>query len=152
MQSISTNADGTVSMRFSTPGKPQTVTADHVILCMSFAVLRTLDYSGAGFEPLKQTAITQLGAGRNSKLQLQFANRYWNTQGPWGRSNGNVYTDLGIQNAWDVTRGQSGARRRRDASTTRMITTRRVLGRWVLRHAAACRADNQRQNQADRLR
>jgi len=80
-----------------------------VILCMSFAVLRTLDYSGAGFTPLKETAITQLGSGRNSKLQLQFANRYWNTQGPWGRSNGNVYTDLGIQNAWDVTRGQSGA-------------------------------------------
>jgi monoamine oxidase len=108
MQSIAANADGTVSMGFTTPGKPQTVTADHVILCMSFAVLRTLDYSGAGFRPLKETAITQLGAGRNSKLQLQFGNRYWNTQGPWGRSNGNVYTDLGIQNVWDVTRGQSG--------------------------------------------
>jgi monoamine oxidase len=108
MQSIATNSDGTVSMSFSTPGKPQTVTADHVILCMSFAVLRTLDYSKAGFKPLKETAITQIGSGRNSKLQLQFANRYWNTQGPWGRSNGNVYTDLGIQNAWDVTRGQSG--------------------------------------------
>jgi monoamine oxidase len=109
MQSITANPDGTVSMGFTTPGKPQTVTADHVILCMSFAVLRTLDYSSAGFTPLKETAITQLGSGRNSKLQLQFANRYWNTQGPWGRSNGNVYTDLGIQNAWDVTRGQSGA-------------------------------------------
>ncbi|MDX6491489.1 MAG: hypothetical protein QOD43_1734, partial [Gaiellaceae bacterium] len=72
------------------------------------AVLRTLDYSAAGFTPLKETAITQLGSGRNSKLQLQFANRYWNMQGPWGRSNGNVYTDLGIQNVWDVTRGQSG--------------------------------------------
>jgi monoamine oxidase len=108
MQSIAANTDGTVSMNFSTPGKPQTVTADHVILCMSFSVLRTLDYSDAGFDSLKNTAITQLGSGRNSKLQLQFANRYWNTQGLWGRSNGNVYTDLGIQNAWDVTRGQSG--------------------------------------------
>src|SRR2546423_4538555 len=109
MQSIAANADGTVSLSFSTPGKPQTVTADHVILCMSFSVLRTLDYSGAKFDPLKQTAITQLGSGRNSKLQLQFANRYWNTPGLWGLSNGNVYSDLGIQNAWDVTRGQSGA-------------------------------------------
>ena len=108
MQSIAANADGTVSLGFSTPGKPQTVTADHVILCMSFSVLRTLDYSGAKFDPLKQTAITQLGSGRNSKLQLQFANRYWNTRGPWGISNGNVYSDLGIQNTWDVTRGQSG--------------------------------------------
>jgi monoamine oxidase len=108
MQSIAANADGTVSLGFTTSGKPQTLKFDHVILCMSFAVLRTLDYSGAGFAPLKQTAITQLGAGRNSKLQLQFANRYWNTQGPWGRSNGNVYSDLGIQNTWDVSRGQSG--------------------------------------------
>lgn len=105
MQSIKANADGTVTMTFATPGTTQTVTADHVILSLPFAVLRTLDYTKAGFDALKSTAITQLGAGRNSKLQLQFASRYWNAQG----STGDVYTDLGIQNAWDVTRGQNGA-------------------------------------------
>jgi monoamine oxidase len=68
-------------------------------------VLRTLDFTGAGFDARKSTAIAQLGAGRNSKLQLQFSSRYWNAQG----STGGVYTDLGIQNAWDVTRGQNGA-------------------------------------------
>jgi monoamine oxidase len=109
MQSIQSNADGTVTMRFSTPGKPQTVTADHVILCLPFAVLRTLDYSRAGFDTRKQTAIAQLGAGRNSKLQLQFATRFWTTQGVWGRSNGNLFTDAGFQNTWEVTRGQDGA-------------------------------------------
>ena len=109
MQSVKANADGTVSMTFSTPGKNQTVTADHVILCMSFAVLRTLDYRSANFDSLKKTAITQLGAGHNSKLQLQFSSRYWNTTGPWGISNGNVYTDVGIQNIWDVSRAQPGA-------------------------------------------
>jgi monoamine oxidase len=109
MQSIKTNSDGTVTMSFATGGKTQTVTADHVILCMSFAVLRNLDYSGAQFDPLKKTAITQLGAGRNSKLQLQFKNRLWNNPGAWGVSNGNVYTDIGIQNIWDVSRGQAGA-------------------------------------------
>jgi monoamine oxidase len=108
MQSIKANADGTVSMTFSTPGKNQTVTADQVILCMSFAVLRTLDYKSANFDSLKKTAITQLGAGHNSKLQLQFSSRYWNTQGPWGLSNGNVYTDVDIQNIWDVSRAQPG--------------------------------------------
>src|SRR5205085_12474087 len=97
MQSIRANADGTVSLTFSTPGKTQTVTADHVILCMSFSVLRTLDHSGAGFDSRKQTAITQLGAGRNAKLNLQFSSRYWNALG----SNGNLYSDLGIQNTWD---------------------------------------------------
>ena len=105
MQSIRANADGTVSMSFSTPGRTQTVTADHVILTLPFAVLRTLDYKGAGFDLLKKTAITQLGAGKNGKLQLQFSTRYWNAQG----SNGNLYSDLGLQSGWDVTRGQSGA-------------------------------------------
>jgi monoamine oxidase len=105
MEWIKTNSDGTVTMSFRTPGKAQTVTADHVILSLPFAVLRTLDYTRAGFDARKNTAITQLGAGRNSKLQLQFSSRYWTTRG----STGGVYTDLGIQNAWDVTRGQNGA-------------------------------------------
>jgi monoamine oxidase len=108
MQSIKTNIDGTVTMTFSNNGTTQTVTADHVILCMSFSVLRTLNYSGAKFDKLKQTAITQLGSGHNSKLQLQFNSRYWNSQGQWGISNGNVYTDNGFQNSWDVTRAQPG--------------------------------------------
>ena len=30
---------------------------------MSFAVLRTLNYKRRGFDALKQTAITQMGAG-----------------------------------------------------------------------------------------
>jgi monoamine oxidase len=109
MQAIAANADGTVSINFSTPGAAQTIVADQVILCMSFSVLRTLDFSKAGFDSLKQTAITQLGSGRNAKLQLQFTSRYWNTRGPWGLSTGDVYTDLGFQNTWDVTRAQPGA-------------------------------------------
>jgi monoamine oxidase len=105
MQSIKRNADGTVSMQFSTDGKTQTVSADHVILALPFAVLRTLDYSGANFDSLKKTAITKLGAGKNGKLQLQFKTRWWNSLG----SNGNLYSDIGLQSGWDVTRGQGGA-------------------------------------------
>ena len=100
---------GTVTMSFSTGGgKTQDITADQVILCISFAVLRTLDYKGANFDKLKQTAITQLGSGVNAKLQLQFATRYWNTSGPWGVSNGNVYSDNGFQNTWDTAAGEPG--------------------------------------------
>ncbi len=109
LQAISTNRNGTVALTFSTGGRSRTVVADHAILALPFAVLRNLDYSGAGFDARKQTAITQLGAGRNTKLQLQFASRYWNTRGPWGKSTGGIYTDIGIQNTWDVTRAQSGA-------------------------------------------
>jgi len=72
-------------------------------------VLRTLDYSGANFDPTKKTAIAQLGSGRNAKLQLQFKSRYWNTAGPWGVGNGNVYTDNGFQNTWDTAAGETGA-------------------------------------------
>ncbi|MGZ4393757.1 MAG: FAD-dependent oxidoreductase [Gaiellaceae bacterium] len=109
MTSIAANRDGSVSLSFSTDSGSTTVTADQVILALPFSVLRTLDYSGAGFDALKRTAITQLGAGRNTKLQLQFKDSSWNGQGPWGRSNGNVYTDIGIQNTWESTRGQNGA-------------------------------------------
>ncbi|MEA2159133.1 MAG: monoamine oxidase [Solirubrobacteraceae bacterium] len=107
MNTIARNSNGTVSLLFDGSSTP--VIADQVILCMSFSVLRTLNYSGAGFDSLKQTAITQLGSGRNAKLQLQFDTRYWNQPGPWGISNGDVYTDLGFQNAWDVTRAQAGS-------------------------------------------
>jgi monoamine oxidase len=108
LQSVRTKTDGTVALTFATDGRTRTVTADHAVLALPFAVLRNLDYSGAGFDGRKTTAITQLGAGRNAKLQLQFGSRYWNTRGPWGKSTGGVYTDVGIQNAWDVTRAQSG--------------------------------------------
>ncbi|HEY3206344.1 MAG TPA: NAD(P)/FAD-dependent oxidoreductase [Gaiellaceae bacterium] len=110
LESIKRNADGSSTMSFDTPSGAKPVTADHVILALPFAVLRTLDYKGADFEPLKRTAIADLGAGRNSKLQLQFAARLWNTSGPWGLSNGASYSDTGYQNTWDVTRGQNGAR------------------------------------------
>jgi monoamine oxidase len=105
MTSIKSNADGTITMTFDTGSGPSTtVTADHVVLCMSFAVLRTLDYKRAGFDSLKQTAITQLGAGINAKLNVQFNSRIWNADG----STGSIYTDLPFQSGWDVTRGQNG--------------------------------------------
>ena len=101
MTAIALNSDGSISVSF---GKGKTITADHVILCMSFAVLRTLNYSKAGFDSLKQTAITQLGSGRNAKLNLQFNSRPWNASG----STGSLYSDQSFQSAWEATRGQSG--------------------------------------------
>jgi monoamine oxidase len=109
MSAVAKNLDGTVALSFSTPSGAATVTADQVILTTPFPVLRTLDYSRAGFDDLKKTAITQLGAGRNAKLQLQFTSRYWNTSGPWGVSKGDSYSYLGYQNTWEVTRAQQGA-------------------------------------------
>jgi monoamine oxidase len=109
LTALARNGDGTLTLSFSTPSGSATVVADQVVVTVPFTVLRGLDYSRAGFDDLKKTAITQLGGGRNAKLQLQFASRLWNTSGPWGISTGDTYTDLGFQNTWDVTRAQSGA-------------------------------------------
>jgi len=102
MSSIAVNGDGSINVSFAN-GK--SITVDQVILCMSFSVLRTLDYSRAGFDPLKKRAITQLGSGNNAKLNVQFTSRLWNADG----STGSIYTDLPFQSGWDVTRGQDGA-------------------------------------------
>jgi monoamine oxidase len=109
MNAIATNAAGSVSIAFATPVGDRVETFDAVILTLPFSVLRTLDYARAGFDPLKQMAITQLGYGTNSKLLLQFDSRYWRQPGPWpGVASGETYTDLGYQNTWEGTIGQPG--------------------------------------------
>jgi monoamine oxidase len=108
MTSIARNNKGEYTLSFdgSSP-----VVADHVVLALPFAVLRTLDFRRAGFDQLKTTAIQQLGRGRNSKLALQFNSRLWNSTGAWpGISNGSSTADTGYQNGWDVSRGQAGTR------------------------------------------
>jgi monoamine oxidase len=109
LASIAANSDGTITLTFGTPSGPAQATFDQVILALPFSVLRGLDYSRAGFDSLKITAITQLGYGTNSKLHLQFDNRYWNGQGPWGIGNGFIYTNLPFQSTWDASRAQPGA-------------------------------------------
>ena len=102
MTAVALANDGSINISFDN-GK--TVNADHVVLCMSFAVLRTLNYRKAGFDSLKQTAITQLGSGANAKLMLQFNSRSWNGYG----STGSLYSDLPFQSGWEVTRAQGGS-------------------------------------------
>jgi len=111
--SIAQSSGGTYTLTFASTAKASstTVTADHVILALPFAVLRTLDYRNAGFDALKNTAIQNMGRGRNGKLQLQFDDRMWYGPGPWpgGSSNGSTVSDTGYQNTWEVTRAQPGA-------------------------------------------
>jgi monoamine oxidase len=108
MTSIGRNGAASV-LTFDTAGGPRSVTADHVVLALPFAVLRDLNTSGAGFDDHKQLAIESLGRGHNGKLQLQFNRRRWNEPGPWpGISTGAAYADTGFQNTWDVSRAQPG--------------------------------------------
>jgi len=102
LTAIVANSNGTVTLTFAN-GK--SVTADYVILSFPFAVLRTIDFAKAGFDSLKTTAITQYGAGKNAKLNMQFSSRIWNSTG----SDGSLYTDLPVQSGWEVSRAQPGA-------------------------------------------
>ncbi len=98
-----------ITLSFTTPRGPLDVTCDHVILALPFSTLRHVDYSQAGFDALKQTAITQLGYGTISKLFLQFDTRYWDQDGPWPHPHsGFIITDLPIQVLWDGSLGQKG--------------------------------------------
>jgi monoamine oxidase len=102
LTSIARTAAGAFALTFDGAGP---VTVDHVVLALPFSILRSLDYSKAGFEPRKDTAIQELGMGTNSKLHVQFSRRYWNDLG----NNGNLYGDTGFQNTWEVTRAQPGS-------------------------------------------
>jgi monoamine oxidase len=109
LAAIAADGDGKVTLTFSTASGAHSEVFDYVILGLPFSVLRGLDYSRAGFDPLKQQAIQQLGYGTNSKLVLQFDDRYWNGHGAWpGISDGFIETDLAFQSAWDSSRAEPG--------------------------------------------
>ncbi len=102
---IRQNSTGTFTLTFKSGRKSTDVTADKVVLALPFSILKnSVDYSRSGFSALKQTAISELPMGTNSKLQLQFVSRHWDTVG----CNGETYADTGYQNTWHVTRGQPG--------------------------------------------
>jgi monoamine oxidase len=104
LTAIKLNGEGTYTLSF---GRSD-VTVDHVVLALPFSLLRSVDYSKAGFEPLKVTAIKELPMGTNSKLHVEFKDRFWYGEG----NNGNTIADTGYQNTWEVSRAQGGGKGR----------------------------------------
>src|SRR5260370_18840806 len=76
------NRNDSLMLSFVTSNGSLEVMCDHVILALPFSTLRHVDYGQAGFDALKQTAITQLGFGTISKLFLQFDTPYWYQDSP----------------------------------------------------------------------
>jgi monoamine oxidase len=102
---IRRTAGGAYSLTFRQGLSTRTVTADKVVLALPFSILRSsVDWSQAGFDPLKATAIREQGMGTNSKLHVQFGSRFWRAHG----CNGDTFSDTGYQNTWEVTRAQPG--------------------------------------------
>ena len=103
-------SDDALTLTFATAGGTSEVQCERAILTLPFSTLRQVDYQRAGFDPLKQVAIEQLGYGTISKLFLQFDQPYWYQDGPWPRAhNGFIITDLDIQTLWDASIGQKGS-------------------------------------------
>jgi monoamine oxidase len=96
---------GTVTLTLKQGSRTREVTADKVVLALPFSILRSsVDFAGAGFKPLKQTAIRELGMGTNAKLHVQFTDRHWEGLG----CNGETFADTGYQNTWEESRTQAG--------------------------------------------
>jgi monoamine oxidase len=104
LESIARETDGTWTLGFVQGTRRVSVPADRVVMTIPFSILRTLDYSKAGFSARKVQAIRELGVGTNSKFHVQFTDRIWVAQG----KNGETFSDRGYQNTWEVTRGQPG--------------------------------------------
>ncbi|CAN5145880.1 hypothetical protein BH18ACT12_BH18ACT12_13490 [soil metagenome] len=106
LAAIKLNSGGTYTLTFMKDSGTLTITVDHVVLALPFSLLRTVDYAKAGFEPLKVTAIKELPMGTNSKLNVEFEDRFWYAAG----NNGNSFSETGYQSAWEVSRAQGGGK------------------------------------------
>lgn len=82
--------------------------ADRVILALPFTLLRSVDLREAGLSPRKLRSIEELGMGRNTKLQLQFDERFWHDAARKPRGNGEYRLQGTFQTTWEVTRAQGG--------------------------------------------
>lgn len=105
LEAIRRNDGGRLTLTVRSGGASQDLVFDHVVLTVPFSVLRTaVEYSRAGFSPLKQTAIAELPMGTNTKLNVQLTDRVWADL----CCNGESHADTGYQCSWEVTRAQPG--------------------------------------------
>ncbi|MGF9814318.1 flavin monoamine oxidase family protein [Bacillus toyonensis] len=99
------NVNGSYTLTFQKKQDIFDLEADHVVMAIPFTILRSsVDFSQAGLQPLKVTAIQELGMGTATKLHVQFRNRYWNTIG----CNGLTWSDLGYVSSVEASRAQAG--------------------------------------------
>ena len=101
---LSRRGDGRYRVVVLRDGAERQDIADRVILALPFTLLRVVDLRDAGFGARKMRSINELGMGRNTKLQLQFADRFWLP----GASNGEYRLRGSFQTTWEVTRAQPG--------------------------------------------
>ncbi len=97
--------DGPCRLVVLRDGAERELVADRVILALPFSLLRVVDLRQSGFPARKLRSIDELGMGRNTKLQLQFDDRFWLR----ARCNGEYRLRGSFQTTWEVTRAQPGS-------------------------------------------
>lgn len=99
-------SDGRFRLTFAQAANQFDRVYDRVILAIPFSVMRVgVDFSKAGFSPLKIQSINTLAMGVSCKTQLQFTRRKWYEAG----CNSEIRMPAaGFDTTWDVTRGQPG--------------------------------------------
>src|SRR5215217_8750043 len=101
---IRLTSGGRYALTFEEGATTTSITADRVVLALPFSMLRSVDFSKAGFDTRKTRAIRELPMGTNSKLNVGFKTRHWRSLG----NNGDTYADTGYQATWEVSRAQPG--------------------------------------------
>lgn len=97
--------DGRYILTFQSGSSTKDVIADKVVLALPFSILNsTVDFSQAGFQPLKEISIKELGVANNGKIHVQFTDRHWEML----NCNGETFSDTGYQYTYEATRAQTG--------------------------------------------
>ncbi|MCC6194528.1 MAG: FAD-dependent oxidoreductase [Burkholderiales bacterium] len=105
LMALSQRGDGRYRLVLLRDAAEREEIADRVIVAIPFTLLRLVDLGGAGFGARKKRSIGELGMGRNTKLQLQFSDRFWHN----AKGNGEYRLRGSFQTTWEVTRAQTGA-------------------------------------------
>ena len=103
---------GGLRCTFATPAGTVEVVGRQVICTLPFPLLRQVDgIRELGLSAPKAAAIARYQIGTNSKVCTSFRSRVWRQPGP-GRApfSGAVYANSEIQNYWESSRLQAGAR------------------------------------------
>jgi monoamine oxidase len=101
---LKSRGNGRWTCTFSTGATTYDVVADTVVLALPFTTLRDVELGDIELPPAQLQAIRSEPLGSNSKIQLQFSSRVWNTD-HW---TANLYTDEIVQGGWETTIDQRG--------------------------------------------
>ncbi|MSW82912.1 MAG: NAD(P)-binding protein, partial [Actinobacteria bacterium] len=99
LSAIRLNTDKTYTLTFTSGATKTDVVADRVVLALPLTILRTVDFSRAGFSVAKTLAIRNEAMGNNAKLNIQFNGRPWSDL----KQNGDSSSDMVTGTTWGAS-------------------------------------------------